>query len=137
MKNEISGHIDLGHAEQEVFEISESWSRAIVANDAEEIGKYMADDWILVSEHGVLKKEVFLTLVFAGELAHDSMDMAELASLTIYGDTAVLAGRVTTDTRFGGQAFKANEWASDVFIRGDAGWKCVITHVTTVLERPA
>jgi ketosteroid isomerase-like protein len=136
MENENSALDKFGPAEQEVFDTSESWSRAIVANDPEQIGKYMTDDWLLVSEHGVLKKELFLSLVAAGELAHDSMEMVEVTRLTIYGDTAILAGRVTTDTRFGGQSFKANEWTSDVFLREDAGWKCVITHVTSVLERP-
>jgi ketosteroid isomerase-like protein len=36
--------ISLSDAEREILEISEAWSQAIVSNDADRIGKYMADN---------------------------------------------------------------------------------------------
>ena len=119
---------------EEILALSEAWSQAIVANDADEIGRYMTDDWLLVSEHGVLRKEDFLSLVRSGQLAHSAMEMAEFGDFKLYGVTAVLASRVKSVARFGDQEFPANEWTSDVFIKSDGGWKCVITHVTTVKE---
>ena len=118
----------------QILALSEAWSEAIVANDPESIGRYMTDDWIIVSEHGVLKKEDFMSLVRSGQLAHSAMEMAEFGNFKLYGETAVLASRVTSVARFGGQEFPANEWTSDVFIKTDGGWKCAITHVTTVKE---
>ena len=56
----------LGPAEKEIFDISEAWSKAIVANDAEKIGEFMADDWIMVSERGIAGKEYFLSFVRLG-----------------------------------------------------------------------
>lgn len=119
-------------ARKEILAFSEEWSKAIVANDAEAIGTFMADDWIMVSERGVSSKEHFLSFVASGQLTHDSMDMAELAEIKIYGDTATLVGRVTNIAHFGGQTFDANEWTSDVFVRTGDGWKCVMTHITPV-----
>ena len=124
----------LSPAEREIYEISEAWSKAIAANDAEAIGSFMADDWIMVSERGISSKSHFLSFVASGQLTHDSMDMAELGRISINGDTAVLAARVTNTAHFGGQTFNANEWTSDVFVRTDGKWKCVMTHITPVLE---
>lgn len=118
----------------EILALSEAWSRAIVANDADAIGSFMSDDWIMVSERGVSTKEHFLSFVRSGRLTHDSMELAELGNIKIYGDTAVMASRVTNVAHFGGQTFNANEWTSDVFIRKNGEWKCVITHITPVLD---
>ena len=120
--------------EREIYETSEAWSAAIVANDEEAIGRFMADDWVMVSERGVSTKERFLSFVASGALTHDSMDLADLSRIRIYGDMAVLVGRVTNVAHFGGQEFNANEWTSDVFRRTDSGWKCVLTHITPVNE---
>lgn len=123
----------LDQTEREILDISEAWSKAIVANDADRIGSFMADDWIMVSVRGVSTKEQFLSFVRSGQLTHDSMKLAELGKVAIYGDTAVLVGRVTNVAHFGGQTFDANEWTSDVFIRTKDGWKCVMTHITPAL----
>lgn len=121
-------------AEKEILDISEAWSRAIVANDADAIGSFMADEWMMVSERGISSKENFLSFVRSGQLTHDSMDLAGLGSIRIYGDTAILAARITNTAHFGGETFEANEWTSDVFIKTADGWKCIITHITPVLD---
>jgi ketosteroid isomerase-like protein len=123
--------------EQEILAVSEAWSKAIVANDAELIAQFMADDWIMVSERGISSKEHFLSFVRSGQLTHDSMDLAELGRISMYDDTAVLVGRVTNVAHFAHQTFNANEWTSDVFVRTGGEWKCVMTHITPVLESPA
>lgn len=80
----------------EILALSENWSRAIVANDADAIGEFCANDWILMSEHGMLTRDTFLSLVRSGELAHEAMDTAGVVAFHDHGDTAVLAARVTS-----------------------------------------
>ena len=121
---------DLSPAEEEVYDLSERWAAAIVANDVDAIGSFMADDWIMVSERGVSTKEHFLSFIASGHLTHSSMELAELGRISIYGDTAVIAARITNTAHFGGETFDANEWTSDVFIKQNGEWKCVITHIT-------
>jgi len=116
----------------EIVEFSDEWSRAIVANDADSIGSFCTDGWVLVSEHGVLTRDVFLTLVRTGQLAHESMQTQEVTAFHEYGETVVLAARVESVAIFGGQRFESNEWTSDVFIWSAGGWKCIVTHVTPV-----
>lgn len=122
-------------AEKEILDLSEAWAKAIVANDADRIGEFMAEDWIMVSERGISSREHFLSFVRSGQLTHSAMEMAEFGAFQRHGDTAILAARVTNTAQFGGQTFEANEWTSDVFTKTDDGWKCVMTHITPVLER--
>lgn len=121
---------ELTDRQREIYGVSERWSAAIVASDADAIGGFMSDGWIMVSERGVSTKEQFLAFVRSGQLTHSSMEMAEVGNISLYGDTAVLASRVTSTANFGGQTFDQNEWTSDVFVKENGEWKCVITHIT-------
>lgn len=125
---------DLNGEEREIYDISEAWAAAIVANDADAIGSFMADEWMMVSNMGPCDKERFLSFVRSGDLTHSEMDLAELTRVKVYGDTAVTASRVTNTADYRGQAFEANEWTSDVFVRKNGEWRCVLTHITPVLE---
>ncbi len=114
----------------ELVAIDADWARAIVSNDAERIGSYMADDWMIVSESGVTSKEQFLSFVRSGELTHSAMDRVGEARIRVYGDIAVLTARVTNTAHYGGRRFDADEWTTSVFVRRDGHWLCVLSHIT-------
>jgi ketosteroid isomerase-like protein len=108
------------------------WARAIVANDAAAIGRFMSDDWVIVSENGISERPHFLHLVESGDLTHSAMEMADgTARVRIYGDTAVLTGRVTNTAHYKGDEFHADEWTTDVFVKLNGEWKCVLSHITS------
>jgi ketosteroid isomerase-like protein len=118
---------------QELLALANAWGAAIVSNDADAIGRFMTDDWVIVSETGVSPKQHFLSFVESGDLTHDAMHMVEgTARVRVYGDTAVLTGRVTNRANYKGETFDANEWTTDVFRRIDGEWKCVLSHITPV-----
>jgi hypothetical protein len=50
-----------------------------------------------------------------------------------------VTGRVRNNGAYRGQAFSADEWTTDVFVRTDGAWRCVHSHITAVkgTERPA
>jgi ketosteroid isomerase-like protein len=102
----------------------------MVANDAERIGSFMADDWVIVSERGIATKQQFLSFVESGALTHSAFEMASDARVRQYADTAVMSIRVTNTAHFGGQQFDADEWTSDVFVKRDGKWLCVLSHIT-------
>src|SRR5688572_15368245 len=87
---------------QRVIETSENWSQAIVSNDAERIGHFMTDDWMIVSESGVSPRNRFLGFVRSGELTHSVMERAGDADVWIHGDIAVLTARVISTAHYGG-----------------------------------
>jgi len=111
-------------------EIGAAWAAAIVSNDSERIGSFMADDWVIVSESGVSPKVQFLSLVRSGELTHSAMSRVSEPRTRVYGDTAVFTARVTNTAHFGGRRFDADEWTTDVFVLRDGRWLCVLTHIT-------
>lgn len=120
--------------EQELLKIGADWAAAMVANDADLIGSYMADDWVIVSERGISTREEFLSFVRSGQLTHSMFEMVGDARIKEYGETAVLSARIVNTAHFGGQQFDADEWTTDVFVRRNGGWLCVLSHITPALS---
>ncbi|MPZ65783.1 MAG: DUF4440 domain-containing protein [Pseudonocardiaceae bacterium] len=114
----------------ELLAIWDDWTRAIVSNDAERIVGCMTEDWVIVSESGVTSMEGFLSVVTSGQLTHSAMDRVGDARIRFYGDTAVLTVRATNTAHFEGRRFDADEWTTDVFVRRDDQWRCVLTQIT-------
>ncbi|GAA0639999.1 hypothetical protein GCM10009535_16180 [Streptomyces thermocarboxydovorans] len=108
------------------------WAAAIVANDPDRIARFMADEWVIVSESGVTSKERFLSLVESGDLTHSAMDAVSRPRVRVYGDTAVVTARVTNTAHYRGVRHDADEWTTDVFVKRDGRWQCVLTHITSV-----
>lgn len=117
---------------QELLKLGAEWAEAMVANDAERIGSFMGDDWIIVSDRGISTKQDFLSYVESGALTHSAFEMAGDARVKVYGDTAVMTIRVVNTAHFGGQQFDADEWATDVFVKSGGKWLCVHSHITAV-----
>jgi ketosteroid isomerase-like protein len=120
------------HAGKELLDLSNDWGKSIVANDARAIGQFMDDDWVIVSQTGISDKKHFLSFVESGDLTHEAMEMIEngTARIKIYGDIAVLTGRVTNTAHYKGVEFHADEWTTDIFVKLNGEWKCVLSHIT-------
>jgi ketosteroid isomerase-like protein len=115
---------------QELIRVAEEWDRAMVENDADAIGRYMADDWIIIGSDGsVGDKSTFLQLVRSGTLSHDEMTSEDLR-VRVYGDTAVVTARGVSGGTYQGQAFREVERSSCVFVREHGQWRCVLTHLS-------
>jgi len=113
--------------------VSAAWDQALVSNDAEAIGRFMADDWVIVSERGATKKADFLAVVASGDLTHEAFK-GEISSVRQYGEAAVLTGRVRNNGHYKGQPFSSDEWTTDVFVKRKGTWLCVHSHITTAKE---
>ena len=50
----------------------------------------------------------------------------------VYGDVGLVVARVLNTAHFGGRAFDADEWTTDVLVRREQRWLCDHTHVTPV-----
>ncbi|RZL26341.1 MAG: nuclear transport factor 2 family protein [Rhodococcus sp. (in: high G+C Gram-positive bacteria)] len=118
-----------------ILAIHEQWSTAIVSNDAERIGRFMADDWVIVSDSGLTSKEQFLSIIQSGELTHSTFDRVNDARVRTYGDTAVLTARLTNTAHYRGRQFDADEWTTDVFVRRNGRWLCVLSQITATATR--
>jgi ketosteroid isomerase-like protein len=118
---------------QRLEAVSAAWDQALVSNNAEAIGRFMADDWVIVSDRGVTQKADFLAVVACGDLTHETFK-GEISSARLFGDTAVLTGRVRNNGEYQGRPFNSDEWTTDVFVKRNDTWLCVHSHITTVKE---
>jgi ketosteroid isomerase-like protein len=115
---------------EELIAVAHAWDRAMVENDAAEIGRYMADDWTIVGPDGsVGDKANFLALVRSGTLTHDVMESTDL-DVRLYGETAVVIARGVSGGNYNGQPFREVERSSSVFLRQGGEWKCILTHLS-------
>jgi ketosteroid isomerase-like protein len=120
--------------EEELIRVSRDWDRAMVTNDADEIGRYMADDWTIVGPDGrVGDRATFLGLVKSGELTHDVMESEDF-QIRVYGDAAVIIARGISGGKYRGQPFREVERVSCVFIRQGGDWKCALTHLSRLAD---
>jgi len=126
-----------GSAEDELITIAHDWDRAMVGNDAEAIGRYMADDWVIIGSDGrVGDKATFLGLVKSGTLTHDEMTSEDF-HVRVYGDTAVVSARGVSGGKYQGQPFREVELSSCVFVRQAGKWRCVLTHLSLLAQNEA
>lgn len=117
-------------ATKEVIAVSHAWDRAMIENDPEAIGQFMADDWTMIGPDGkVTDKAIFLGLVQSGALTHDEMSTDEV-NVRVYGNTAVTMARGISGGKFKGYAFREVERVSCVFVKQNSKWRCVLTHLS-------
>ena len=122
---------------EELITVANEWDRAMVEDDAEAIGRYMADDWIIVgSDGGECDKATFLGLVKSGTLSHDVMESYDM-QVRVYGDTAVVTARGVSGGKYQGQPFREVERVSCVFVRQKGEWACVLTHLSRIAQKEA
>lgn len=112
------------------------WNAAIVANDPEAIGRFAEPDWFFVGENGIFPGDRFLDSVAKGRVTHDFM-ASDVHDVRVYGDVAIVTARVRNSGAFDGNPFQLDEWSTDVFVRRSDGWRCAVTHLTSVAASDA
>ena len=106
------------------------WDQAIADNDVLEIGRFMSDDWVIIgTEGGITSKLHFLDFVKSGGLLHNKMDFEDIRVVE-YGNTGIVTSRGTSSGTYKGEAFSYYEWSTNVFIKSDGQWLCVLTMLT-------
>ena len=108
----------------------------MISNDVGAIGRFLSDDWIIIDpDGGVIDKLRFLAVVQSGALKHEAMDSEDIR-VRIYANAATVTAVTRSRTKYLGKEFRTCERATDVFVRRDGRWQCVLTHLTTVTKKP-
>ena len=123
-----------GEAE-ELLKLEKAFAEAIVKNDVEGIGGLVTDEWIIIDPNGeIVDRTRFFGVIKSGALTHDMMESEDLR-VRVYGDSAVVTAVTRTRGKFMGQEFSTQERATDVFVKRDGRWQCVLTHLTRLPEK--
>ena len=121
--------------EEEVLRLEKEFSQAIVKNDAEAVGRFLADDWIIIDpDGGIIDKASFLGVIKSGALTHEMMESDD-TRVRIYGNTAIVTALTTTKGKFSGQVFTTQERATDVFVKQNGRWQCALSHLTRFTKK--
>jgi len=120
---------------EDLLKLEEDFAKAIVSNDADAVARFVSDDWIIIDpDGGVIDKGRFLAVMRSGALTHEAMESTDVR-LRAYGDTAVVTAVTSTKGKFMGQEFTSRERATDVFVKLDGRWQCVLTHLTRLIRQ--
>ena len=124
-----------GEVEEELLKLEKAFAAAIVKNDLEGIGRLVTDDWIIIDPNGeIVDRARVFEVIKSGALTHDVMESEDFR-VRVYGDSAVVIGVTRTKGKFMGQEFSTQERATDVFVKRDGCWRCVLTHLTKFKEK--
>ena len=116
--------------QEEVLSLEKEFSQAIVKNDAKAVARFLADDWIIIDpDGGIIDRARFLGVIESGALTHEMME-SEDSRVLIYGNTAIVTALTTTKGKFSGQAFTTQERSTDVFVKQNGRWLCVLSQLT-------
>jgi ketosteroid isomerase-like protein len=116
--------------QEEILKLEEEFGQAMIKNDAEAIGRFLADDWIIVDpDGGIIDRSHFLDVIKSGALSHETMNSDD-TRVRIYENTATVTALTTTKGKFMGQEFTMQERATDVFVKLNGRWQCVLTQLT-------
>ena len=122
-------------AEEELLKLESEFAEAIVKNDLEGIGRLVTDDWIIIDPNGeIVDRARFFEVIKSGALMHDMMESEDLR-VRVYGDSAVVTALTHTRGKFVGQDFSTQERATDVFVKRDGRWQCVLSHLTRFTKK--
>lgn len=118
--------------QEELLTFEREFTQAVAGNDVAAIGRFIADDWVIVdADGGVIDRSRFLSVIEAGALSHESMESTDV-EVRLHGDTAVVTGVTTSTGQFMGQGFTTRERATDVLARLNDHWLCVFSQLTRV-----
>jgi ketosteroid isomerase-like protein len=121
--------------EEELLKLENEFARAVASNDADALGRLLADDWIIVEpDGGMIDKARFLGVIRSGALSHESMESTDLR-VRVYGYTALVTALTTSKGKFMGQDFSSCERATDIFVKQSGRWQCVFTQLTRFAKK--
>jgi ketosteroid isomerase-like protein len=116
--------------EEELLKVEKGFVDAIAKNDLEGIERFVADDWIIINaDGGITDRERFLGVIKSAELTHEMMESDDIR-VRVYGDSAVVSALTRSKGKFMGQEFTTHERSTDVFVKRDGQWRCVLTQLT-------
>ena len=121
--------------EDELLKLEKEFAQAIVKNDVEAIGRFLADDWTIIDpDGGIIDKSRFLAVIKSGALSHEMMESDDMRVRT-YGDSAIVTGLTRTKGKYLGQEFTTQERATDVLIKRNGRWQYVFSQLTRFTKK--
>ena len=110
-----------------VAALDTQYQAAVKRNDAETMGRILADDFVLVLGNGkTYTREDLLESARDGKIVYERQDEDEGTQIVrVWGDTAVVTARLWLKGVNEGVTFERRLWFSDTYVRTPTGWRYV------------
>ncbi len=108
-----------------VAALDTKYQAAVKANDAAEMDRILADDFILVTGRGkTYTKTDLLSTARNKEIAYEHQDeLSGTQTVHVWGDTAVVTALLWIKGTQGSTSFERKLWFSDTYVRTAKGWR--------------
>jgi len=132
---QTTGQTKIGTEEQELLKLMNDWMNAEVKADMAFLDRFIAEDCVITDPVGaVWTKAQFLGGLKSGEGAVLTF-MLDNMKARIYGDAAVVNGRMTATQRFQGKDISGQYQCTDMFIKKAGQWRCVAIHLSMIPQK--
>jgi len=121
-----------------VAALDTAYQAAVERNDAEAMGRILADDFVLVIGTGaVFTREDLLSAARGGETVYEhQVEESGTQAVRVWGDTAVVTARLWLKGATAGKPFERRLWFSDTYVRTPNGWRYAFGQASLPLPEP-
>ena len=118
-----------------VAALDTQYPAAVEKNDAANMDRILADDFILVVGNGnTFTKFDLLKEARAGNVAYEHQSDTE-QTIRVWGDTAVVTAKLWEKGTEDGKPFDKTLWFSDTYVRTPKGWRYVFGQASLALPK--
>ena len=120
--------------ENHLLKLDNEWNEAYPSRDVSALDHIIADDWVCIDGAGlVISKRQLLDRVESSAAFLDPYKFDEI-TLRMFGDTAIVTGRLSGTRRDNDGTFHLEQRYTRVYVKRNNRWQCVATQVTVVRE---
>jgi ketosteroid isomerase-like protein len=120
--------------EEHVLKLDNEWNEAYPRRDVSALDHIIADDWVCIDGAGlVIGKRQLLARVESSVAFLDPHKFDEI-TLRMFGDTAIVTGRLSGTRRDNDGTFYLEQRYTRVYVKRNERWQSVATQVTVVKE---
>jgi ketosteroid isomerase-like protein len=105
--------------------LDKAYQKAVEQNDAEEMARILADDFVLIDGHGKAYTKSDLVDDAKSGKTHYVHQADSDQTVRIWGDTAVVTAKLWAKGIEDGEAVDYTLWFSDTYVRTPKGWSYV------------
>jgi len=112
---------------QEINELEGQWHAALVKGDLAGINKILAAEYVEIFGEGRRTREEVIKYTASGEYKPESIEMKDV-NVRIYDGVVLVTGKYLEKSTLRGKDISGLSWLTDVFVKRDGRWQCVLTH---------
>jgi len=122
--------------DQELIKLENEWADALVKRDVAFLDRVLTEDYMATDpDASVSTKAQTLAALKSSEDVISSMVVDDM-KVRVYGDTAVVTGRATSQKTVKGKDVSGQNRWTDVWVKDYAGrWQCVAGHSSRIAQK--